>query len=219
MAGFLEQLLGLGQGDPLKDAAKNNWDMLGSYDTRANTVVNNGVAEGRSYLDQLAGLYKPLAGATSTYADAIGLNGADGSARAGESFTTSPGYDFQLNQGLQALDRRRAAAGSFQSGGADIDTMTYATGLADQSYNSWLDRLMGASNTALTGQGNAITGNVNLTNDATNKRLGIVEDLASGYMAANNQTAAGDQQNAQGMAGLGSNLFKLGGRALGFGGF
>lgn len=219
MANFLEQLLGLGQGDPLQQASRNNWDMLGSYDTRANLAVDRGVTEGNGILEQMRGLYQPLSGATNLYADAIGLNGAEGGARANGAYQESPGFQHSLGTGLQALDRRRAAAGSFQSGGADIDTMDYATGLASRDHGSWLDRLMGASGTALSGQASALGGMANLNANATNRRGDIIDGLTSGYLSANNQAATGEQQNMQGVAGLGSNLFSLAGRFAGGGGF
>lgn len=76
-----------------------------------------------------------------TYLDALGINGPDGSARAQDAFQTGPGYDFALNQGLDALDRRAAGRGMLDSGNTNLDTIKYAQGMANQEYGSWLDRL------------------------------------------------------------------------------
>lgn len=91
-------------------------------------------------LGDLAGSYQA---GSNLYQDALGVNGADGSVRARSAYTTSPGYTFNLDQGLQALSRARAANGTLNSGGADADAMKFATGLASQDYNAWLSNLSG----------------------------------------------------------------------------
>lgn len=74
----------------------------------------------------------------NAYGDASGANGAAGYTRATQNFQANPGYQFQMDQGLQALDRTHAAAGNLNSGNADADTLKYATGLANQSYTNYL---------------------------------------------------------------------------------
>lgn len=83
------------------------------------------------------------AGAPGMYSDAIGLGGDTGRDRAVSAFRASPGYDFMVNQGLDAIDRRAASRGMLGSGNTRIDTANYVTGVADQEYGSWLDRLAG----------------------------------------------------------------------------
>jgi hypothetical protein len=76
-------------------------------------------------------------------------------------------YGFSLDQGLQALDRTHAAAGNLNSGNADTDTMKYATGLAGQQYNNYLQGLspyLQANSNAVAGQANAATGQANALN-------------------------------------------------------
>src|SRR5665811_2346504 len=41
----------------------------------------------------------------NAYGDATGANGPAGNARATSNFQANPGYQFQLGQGLQAIDR------------------------------------------------------------------------------------------------------------------
>jgi hypothetical protein len=81
--------------------------------------------------------------ASGLYSDAIGVNGAAGNARAEGAFTVSPGYEFQVNQGLDALDRRAASRGMLASGNNSIDTINYSQGVANQEYGNWLNRLAG----------------------------------------------------------------------------
>lgn len=219
MLGFLGDLLGLNAGNATMDAAGRNRTIVGEYNANANNIINKGEKSARSYLDQVMGLYDPIKGSTGMYADAMGLNGADGNARATEAFNTNPGYEFQQQQGLQALDRSAAARGMFQSGGAMADVLGYSQGLADQSYGSWLDRLGGLSNSALSGQTGALNNQANLSTGASSQRLGVAGDVASSLMGANNQRAQGQEANSAGIASLGGNLFGLAGKALGWGGF
>lgn len=92
------------------------------------------------------GLYKDLltsyAPGAQAYGDATGANGADGYTRAKTNFQTDPGYGFQMDQGQQALNRAHAAAGNLNSGNADTDTLKFSQGLADQSYGSYVSRLL-----------------------------------------------------------------------------
>lgn len=104
------------------------------------------------------GLFKDLmtsyAPGAQAYGDAVGANGAEGTARARANFQADPGYNFTMDQGLQALQRTHAAAGNLSSGNADADTLKFATGLADQGYDKYVSRFL----PYLTGQGSATTG-------------------------------------------------------------
>lgn len=93
-----------------------------------------------STLGNLANSYS--AGSTM-YQNALGLNGQAGTDAAKSAYQTSPGYSFNMDQGLQALDRTRAVNGTLASGNADTDAMKFASGLASQDYNNWLSNLSG----------------------------------------------------------------------------
>lgn len=69
------------------------------------------------------------------------------------SFVEDPGRQFMLTQGLQGLDRTAAARGSLSGGGADADRIALASGLADQSYSDYYNRLY---NLATMGQNAAV---------------------------------------------------------------
>jgi len=90
-------------------------------------------------------------------------------------------FGFALTNGLQALDRTHAAAGNLNSGNADSDTLNYATGLANNTYNSYvagLNPYLGANAGAVsgaagvaTGQGNALASTDVLQGNAANANL------------------------------------------------
>lgn len=75
------------------------------------------------------------------YADALGLGGQAGIDKSRERFEESPGYDFMMEQGLDALDRRAASRGMLDSGNTTTDTLNFAEGVADQEWSDYLDRL------------------------------------------------------------------------------
>jgi len=118
--------------------------------------------------DKASSYYAPLVASTTAganaYGDVSGANGTEGLQRAMDTFKNSGQYGiygFGLDQGLQALNRTHAAAGNLSSGNADTDTLKYATGLAGQAYNSYLQGLqpyLGANSNAIAGASNAATG-------------------------------------------------------------
>lgn len=73
-------------------------------------------------------------------------------------FTKSPGYDFQLSEGLNAIDQSAASRGNLFSGETMKAAQQFGTGLAAQDYSNYFNRLMGVSNqgqNAAAGQGQA----------------------------------------------------------------
>lgn len=164
--------------------------------------LNQGAVGARGALDNARGAYDPLAalggkygGATTLALNALGVNGADGTAAAREAFQFSPGYEFNRDQGLEAINRRRNAGGMLDSGNADRDAQTFGAGLASQEYNGWLSNLLGFTNPELSATSGAATGRAgidtrladlettlgqNRTNIA-NSRAGMLSDLARTY--------------------------------------
>lgn len=178
--------------------------------------------------DTVNSLYNPLIASTragsNAYGDASGANGSDGLARAMANFKNSGqygAYGFSLDQGLQGLSRAHAAAGNLSSGNADTDAMRYATGLADQTYGSYLSGLspyLGANANAVsgaaglnanidTGLGNAINQSYQGQGAAANKNY---TDQGASNAAAemNKYNISQNMWNGIGqVAKLGSNLF------------
>ncbi len=58
------------------------------------------------------------------------------------AFTNSPGYQFQMNQGLSAIQRQAAATGTSLGGNTLREMQTYGQGLAGQSYQQYIQNLM-----------------------------------------------------------------------------
>jgi len=97
-------------------------------------------------------------------------NGTLGGTFDAGDLTQDPGYQFNLNQGSQALDRQQSSRGNYFSGQALKDAETFGQGLADNTYNNAYQRwLQGQQNTygMLSGTSNAGQGAANTAADLT----------------------------------------------------
>jgi len=119
--------------------------------------------------------------------DLLGLNGPDAAAAAMAKFQTSPGYQWSLGQGLRAVDAGAAARGMLRSGAALKAEQTFGTGLADQEFNQYYNRLYNLSGQGLTAgnnllateEGNAST-SAQLAQGAGNTQGSIYGNMFSG---------------------------------------
>jgi hypothetical protein len=116
-------------------AAAANGQLTAGYDT-ARTEYGKA---GDEYLP-LKDLFGRGAG---LYADVLGVNGAEGSARGSTAFHTSPGYNFARDEALQAVLRNKSAVGELASGGAMTALQDRASGLAQQDFGNWRSALGG----------------------------------------------------------------------------
>ena len=133
----------------------------------------------------------------------------------------TPGYQFNLNQGLQSVQNSAAARGLGTSGASMRGAADYASGLASNTYQQQftnalqqyqtnynnLGAISGLGESAAAGTGNAAT--------ATGQSIG---DNITG---AGNATAAADMAMANGVSGAGNNslmMYMLGNKLGMFGG-
>lgn len=75
--------------------------------------------------------------------DLLGLNGQGAADAAMANFQKSPGYDFQMSEGLKAIDSGAAARGLLQSGATREAEQTFGQNLANQEFGTYYNRLMG----------------------------------------------------------------------------
>lgn len=106
--------------------------------------IDAGTQQAGGYLNQISDLYEGNLGrydkGVNAYEDMYGLNGTEGTSRFMGGFKQDPGYQFQQQQGLDALDRRSASKGMLNSGNNMADTIKFSQRLADQSYGNYFDR-------------------------------------------------------------------------------
>lgn len=171
-------------------------------------AIDTGVSNANEDYAAALGLYQPLAQTFSkgsqTYADALGLNGADGNARAVSAYQTGPGYQFALDQALQAVNRGASAQGQLGSGQTSLDTMKAAYGLANQDHGNWLDRLSGyngLAGQAADSQSNIYGGMAGMDYNAGTAKAGYGWNAATGAAGAEADFQKGKDQTGANIIG------------------
>ncbi len=105
----------------------------------------------------------------------------------GQGYQQSPGYDFQMQQALQAANHAAAAGGMTGSPQNQQQNMQVASDIANQDYYNWLGQALGLYNTGLSG-----------TQDINKMGYGASNELAQS-LANNLMSQSGLQyQGAQG---------------------
>ena len=115
---------------------------VGDASDKAISAQQQGLAQSRA---DLAPWTTAGGAAIPAVQDAAGLNGQPGYDAAMAGFHTSPGYQFQLDQGLRAVDAGAAASGMARSGAALKAEQTFGTGLADKEFTDYYNRLFDLS--------------------------------------------------------------------------
>jgi hypothetical protein len=140
---------------------------------------------------------------TPYYAGMLGVPGYD-QVDPTEALRATPGYNWMLNQGTEALNRKAAASGMLGSGAQAKGLMQYGQGLADQSYNNYMNRLYnlvgtGQNASAQTGQfGSQAAG------QAGNYLMQGAQARAQGVMADAQNSGSGFNDLLGGLGLLGS---------------
>jgi hypothetical protein len=132
--------------------------------------------------------------ANTASADLLGLNGPEAATAAMGNFRTSPGYQFQMDQGLRAVDAGAAAKGLLRSGSTLKAEQAFGAGLADSDFQQYYKNLMGLSTLGESAAaGGASTANVagTLAQGAGNTEASIYGGAAkalgdTAYTALNN---------------------------------
>jgi hypothetical protein len=218
---FLGNLFG---GDAEKEAADKNRAQYSNLQTQGSNLLTQGYNTGVGNLNNALGAYQPLNDLASKYGagstmllNALGANGTAGSQAATNAFQNSTGYLSGLDAGLDAINRRRAAAGMLASGNADQDATNYATNLVNQQYGTWLNGLGSFTNPELSATSGAATGTANtygdlasLANNNATNQVNLLGQTTAGQVGANNLQAQGEAAGAKNLLGLGTSLLGLG---------
>jgi hypothetical protein len=169
--------LGTGYGAATGAVNAGAGDAIGYLDAGTQGALGQ-LAQARADLTANGGAFRPLAdlGArfglgSQLYSDALGLNGAAGNARAQAAFTAGPGYQFQLDQGLEAVNRAANARGALNSGNTDVDALKLGQGLAGQTWQQWLGNLAPYNQLELSATSGAASGNAGINQNVAN--LGV----------------------------------------------
>jgi hypothetical protein len=204
-------------GDSANKAAEANKKLLQDNLASGRADLTAGQTGALGALDTSAGLYGELAkkygGATSLALDALGVNGADGNTRAAQAFQAGPGYQFAVDQALDAINRKAAATGVAAGGNTLAALSDRAGNMANQEYGSWLDRLNGYVSPELSatgGQAGAIGAKAPVYTTTASNLANLGTNTTNGLTNQNTQAANAEMQGSSNLWGLGLNLAKLG---------
>ena len=126
----------------------------------------------------------------------LGLNGQPAADAAMSTFQASPGYQFQLTQGLRGVDAGAAAAGMLRSGATLKGEQEFGQGLANTTFGNYFNQLQQLSGNGLTAAGgiaSAATGGAaqlaNTDASAATAQANSIGSTASGIGSQVNQLA------------------------------
>lgn len=130
-------------------------------------------------------------------------------------FYASPGYQFRMDQGLNALDKSAAARGRLRSGGQNKAITRYAQGIAADEFGAYTNRLAQIAGLGSGAASQSASQAIQSGQNVGNAMAGIGATRASGY--ANTANTIGNVANIFGDAFLrykqqGNNVYNTGGR-------
>jgi len=162
---------------------------LGQYGDYANLALSGGYGD-----------------ATQTLKGAASLAGGP----LGQGYQQSPGYQFQMQQGQQALAAQNASAGGRDSGAAQKQLLQYSQGLANQDYQQFVGNQMAQRGQQLGAMGNLAGMQAN-----SGAALGnLWQGLGGGMAGLQAQSGAGMAGLGMQGAGMNSALTQSAGSAL-----
>lgn len=108
-----------------------------------------------------------------------------------EGYTASPGYDFQLDQGMRAIEGSAAAGGNVRSGATMKALQQFGTGLAAQDYGNHMNRLAGVMGMGQASAANQAASGANFAAGASNAYGNIGNAQSAGIIGTNNAIQGG----------------------------
>lgn len=135
--------------------------------------------------------------ANTAESNLLGLNGPDAANAAFANYQTSPGYQWQMQQGLRGVDAGAAAKGMLRSGATLKGEDTFAQGLADSDFSNYYNRLAGLSTQGLTAAGGIANAAVGVGNNiaGTDTSAGAAQSSIYGQAASGVGTAVNSLAN------------------------
>lgn len=204
-------LIGSGkQASAIKDAA-NTQAQAADYSANLQSQ-----AEGNS-LNYTKGVYSDTTAAAQPYeqAGATALSQLSAGTAAGGEFNSSPtsdqvmaqdpGYQFNLDEGQQALERAQAAGGNVGSGGAMKEAAQYVQGYASNAYNDAYNRFMTTRQSNYTDLANLATAGLGGVGVQANAGTGAASNVSNTSLtgAANQGSYLTQGANATAAGGVG----------------
>ena len=180
----------------------------GQNATTANTDLTKAAASATA---PYAALQPTMAAGTGALGNALGLNGPAGSQSALAQLQTTPGYQFSLGAGNNAINAAGAVNGTLGSGNQQTALANYDQGLAQNTYSNYVTQLQ----PYLTGAENVAGGISGVAQNLGNQQAGVENQLTQNQLGL-----LGGIGNAQASASLANqaqsqNWLTGGGKAIG----
>ena len=121
-----------------------------SGQSQANQAIQEGVKTATNQLSPWTTTGVP---ANAQESNLLGLNGQPAADAAMSTYQQSPGYQWQIGQGLRAVDAGAAAQGMLRSGATLKAEQTFGQGLADTDFGNYWNRLQQLSSGGLSAAG------------------------------------------------------------------
>jgi hypothetical protein len=112
-----------------------------------------------------------------------------------------PGYQFQMNQGVQALDRSAASKGLLNSGAQEKALTAYGQGLGSSYLGNYVQGLNGIAQMGQASAGQQAVAGMNTANQVGANQIGAGNAAAAGYVNQGN-AISGLMQNGIGLYGM-----------------
>jgi hypothetical protein len=170
--------------------------------------------EGRNFYDPYSNMGE---NSLSMLGNSLGLGGAAGNEAARNAFQAGPGYQFELQQGLEGVNRDASSRGLLGSGNTMMALNDYGRGMANREFGNWQARLGGLSQMGLSaagGQQNRQQFNAGFKYGYGRDQANIIQRATEQAMRSQQDGFDRDRQDQQ--AGMG-NLFNIGGGLLNLG--
>jgi hypothetical protein len=193
------------------DSIGNLFSGGGKYKNPANSAM--------PYLNQIPGQTQPyqqpwfdagkaaIPGLTDQYNQAITNPGGKVN-DIGQSYKESPGFKFALQQALNSINQKNAAGGMAGSPQNNQYDMELATNLANQDYNTWLDKALGIYGTGLSGQ-------QHVSDEGQKSGQSMADMIAQMLAQQGNLAYTGQQNENQNNANKSSNMWNNIGKVAG----
>lgn len=108
-----------------------------------------------------------------------------------EGFKATPGYEFRVNEGINALEGSAASRGGLFSGQTGEDLVSFGQGIASQEYNNFLNRLTGLSASGQNAAGNLAAAGQNFATGSSNALANLGDAQAAGSIGMGNALLGG----------------------------
>lgn len=168
--------------------------------------LGQGYDAAQGYLGQAGDLYKGMTAAGQPGLDKYGALTLGSGADIQKALEGTGGYQFNMDQGLQALQRSRAAQGMLASGNTDTDTLAFAQGLAGQQLGAEraaLQPYLGMYTGGIQGQAGVLGTQAGTATDYYTSRANTLDDTTKNIVGLGSQALiAGDQAKSQNQANL-----------------